>query len=207
MPGEMHQAIVLWFHEKFIRGLIDPHVELRPIDRLLKESSRALTFSEPTRAKAQTLVCELLHQEPAARLISLLKILLILSADAHSAPLTSASSQAGELPSANEERIGRVISYLHQHYREEISIPRLMRMAALSRSSLHRLFRLQTSMTIGDYVARLRIGNACALLMDSTQPIALIADAVGYSSLGNFNRQFKALKTQTPREFRTAFTR
>ena len=43
--------------------------------------------------------------------------------------------------------------------------------------------------------------------MNSRQPVSLIADIVGYNNLGNFNRHFKALKNQTPREFRSAFSR
>jgi len=32
-----------------------------------------------------------------------------------------------------------------------------------------------------------------------------VAEAVGYANLANFNRQFKALKGMTPREFRGRF--
>jgi AraC-like DNA-binding protein len=60
-------------------------------------------------------------------------------------------------------------------------------------------------MTITEYVIRLRIGNACGLLINTEKPVALIADQVGYQSLANFNRQFKELKEMTPRRFRFAF--
>jgi AraC-like DNA-binding protein len=60
-------------------------------------------------------------------------------------------------------------------------------------------------MTTTEYVTRLRIGNACAFLIHTDKPIALIADHVGYRNLANFNRQFKETKGQTPRQFRAAF--
>jgi AraC-like DNA-binding protein len=132
---------------------------------------------------------------------------LLLADDSRTVFLASAASEAVSSPSATEERIGRVISYLHEHYREEISVAKLMRTAALSRSSLHRLFKLHTSTTIVEYVTQLRVGNACALLLNSQKPVAAIADAVGYRNLANFNRQFKMVKKKTPREFRTAFHR
>src|SRR5277367_3576803 len=81
----------------------------------------------------------------------------------------------------------------------------LAKIAALSPSSLHRLFKLQTGMTTSDYVSQLRVGNACALLINTTKPIALIADDVGYRNLANFNRQFKALKGKSPRRFRESY--
>ena len=205
--GEMHQALVLWFTETFVRGMIDPHVELRPIRRLLENSGRALTFSERTKAKAQTVICDMLDQTPGTRLISLLNLLLLLAADTQTCFLTSAANQTVNLPTASEERIGRAITYLHEHYRDEIAISKLVRIAALSRSSLHRLFKLHTCMTISAYVVQLRVGNACALLLNSRKPISLIADEVGYNNLANFNRQFKALKGKAPRAFRIAFAK
>ncbi|WP_139182696.1 helix-turn-helix domain-containing protein, partial [Vibrio cholerae] len=50
-----------------------------------------------------------------------------------------------------------------------------------------------------------RIGKACELLASSALPIALIAERTGFGNLSNFNRQFKTLKTMTPREFRQRF--
>ena len=67
---------------------------------------------------------------------------------------------------------------------------------------LQRLFHRHTGTNFSAYVARLRIGQACALLSGSERPIAHIAGDVGYDSLANFNRQFKALKAMTPRLLR-----
>ena len=60
-------------------------------------------------------------------------------------------------------------------------------------------------MTLSDYVTQLRIGKACALLLNTGNPVSLIAEQVGYRNLANFNRQFKATKGLTPRQFRAAF--
>jgi AraC-like DNA-binding protein len=204
-PGRMHQALVLWFTDSFVKGIVEPHVELRPILKLLERSSRALTFSESTRDEAQLLIRRMVDQSSAARLPALLNVLLLLAGDAQASFLTSVANQSGSFQMATEERIGRVVSYLHEHYRDQNAMAKLMRIGALSRSSLHRLFKLQTRMTISAYIAQLRIGNACALLLNSEKPVSLIADEVGYNNLANFNRQFKALKKQTPREFRQAF--
>ncbi len=50
-----HHAVVLWFSEEFVQSLIRPHVELRPVLRLLDSSSRAIDFSKPVRLKARPL--------------------------------------------------------------------------------------------------------------------------------------------------------
>jgi AraC-like DNA-binding protein len=201
--GPTHQALVLWFSEAFVQSLIRSYVELRSIQMLFESSTRAIEFSEGVKAKARSIICAMLTQTAEDRLPVLLQLLLLLSRDANARPLMSAS--VGAMPDATEERIGRVLSYLHEHYREQNAVRQLSRIAALSRSSLHRLFRQQTGMTTTDYVTRLRIGNACALLINTEKSISLIADHVGYRNLTNFNRQFKRTKGQTPRQFRSAF--
>ncbi len=201
--GTTHQALVLWLSEEFVQSLIRSHVELRGVQALLETSSRALEFSPETRRRARAMICAMLFQTAEDRLPALLHLLLLLSRDKQAKPLTSSITEAPS--SITEERVGRVLSYLHGNYRTQGSIQMLSRIAALSPSSLHRLFKLQTGMTTSDYIARLRVGNACALLVNTGKPIAWIADDVGYRNLANFNRQFKALKGQTPRAFRKAF--
>lgn len=105
---------------------------------------------------------------------------------------------------------GSIFSRLAQvwgRFGEGISIAALADLAALSPSGLHRLFRRHTRQTVSDYVTRLRIGEACALLSATERPIAHVASDVGYASLANFNRQFKGLKQMTPRAYRQRFQR
>ena len=204
-PSEEQQAIVVWFTEKFVRSMMQAHVELHPILPLLEQATRGVKFSEPVRARAEVVIRAMLQQMPGTRLASLLTLFLLLSDDRETTFLCSVANQRVDLPSATEERIGRIISYLHRHYRDEIPIADLARIGALSRSSLHRLFRQHTRLTIHEYIAQLRIGNACALLLNTRRPVSVIADEVGYRNLANFNRQFKVLKGKTPRAFRTAF--
>jgi AraC-like DNA-binding protein len=209
IPGEPHQALVLWFTQGLVESLIRPHLELHPILRLLDQSLRAVAFSDAARSRAQPIILAMLTQSPGERLPGLLQLLLLLAADREAtlltSPLPTAATESQRLSPASEERIGRVLRHLSDHYREEPSIAELARIAALSRSSLHRLFKLQTGATIHEHIARLRIGNACALLLNTDHPITLIADHVGYRNLAHFNRQFKTLKHRTPREFRRLF--
>jgi AraC-like DNA-binding protein len=206
-PDRPHQAVVLWLGEDFVQSLIRPHVELRPVLRLLDRSSQAVEFSSPVTSQARGLICAMLHQTAEDRLPTLIQLLLLLSRDREAKSLTTAAVQPESSGKADDDRVGRALAFLHKHYREEIELETLARVARMSRSSLHRQFKLQTGMTVTDYISQLRIGNACALLINTQKPVSLIADAVGYRNLANFNRQFKSQKSQTPRQFRTAFAR
>jgi AraC-like DNA-binding protein len=138
---------------------------------------------------------------------ALMKVLTVLAADPEAAPIAGPAAERRKLGSPDRDRIERVLDLLHAHYRDRIAIEALADVAALSVSGFHRLFRRHTRLTVSDYIAELRIGEACALLVNSRKPIASIADEVGYASLANFNRQFRALKGLTPREFRRSFAR
>ncbi len=116
-----------------------------------------------------------------------------------------ASTAPGERAGTGRERIDRVLTHLHKGYAAPVSLPDLAAVAALSPSGLHRLFRRHAGMPVSEYMTRPRIGDACARLSGSDQPIAQVAEAVGYASLANFNRQFRSLKAMTPREYRRLF--
>ena len=75
----------------------------------------------------------------------------------------------------------------------------------MSASQLQRAFKRSTRSTVSGYLAQLRIGHACALLLDGDRPIAQIAEATGYRQQGYFTRQFRAVKGMTPLAFRRSF--
>ena len=142
---------------------------------------------------------------PADRLIRLMEVLTLLAADEDWAWIAGPGADRLKVASPDQARVERVLDHIHAHYREPISIATLADVAALSPSGFHRLFRRHTRLTVNDYVAELRIGQACALLVNSSRPIAHIAEDVGYANLANFNRRFLALKRMTPRTFRQSF--
>ena len=200
-PGP-HVAQVMWFHPDWAAALGTTLVELKPVLALLNRARTGLSFSPRIAASARERVAALFEQPPEQRVLPLLGLLQVLATDRAATPLaTVAAPPAG----ADRTRIDRVLDHIHLHYADGLSLPVLADIAALSPSGLHRLFRRHTQQTITGYVTALRIGEACALLSGTARPIAHIASDIGYDSLANFNRQFKAAKGLTPREYRARF--
>jgi len=201
-----HIALVLWFNRDWLLQMTGGAVEFRSIEAMLRRGDNGLHFSEATSAAVRP-AFETIFEKPAVeRLLALLGILVKVAEDRHATPLASTPAQAPDLKESRE-RIDRVLTHMHLHYARTISLDELADIAALSVSGLHRLFRRHTGGTISDYLMRMRIGDACARLSSSNQPIHHISDAVGYHSIANFNRQFKSLKGMTPREYRRLFVR
>lgn len=201
--SQPHIALVMWFLPDWAERLT-ANAELRGVAQMLARAATGLHFSAGTAASIRPLVEDLFNQPPVERFLRLVTVLTRLAEDRQATPLSTTAPDLS-LASADRGRIDRVLTHIHTHFAQPISIPQLADIAALSPSGLHRTFLRHTSQTVSQYLIRLRIGRACALLSSGSMPIGMIAGEVGYDSLANFNRQFKALKGTTPRAYRAAF--
>ncbi len=202
--GAPHVALVMWFHPDWARKVTDGFVELGAVAALLARARNGLSFSPEAVREVRAQFEELFPAAPAARLLGLMTVLDQLARDGVATALSSHAVdglKAGE----SRERIDRVLLHIHMHYARALPLEELAEVGALSLSGLHRMFVKHTGTTVSDYLIRMRIGDACARLSGTDQPVAHVADAVGYAALANFNRQFKALKGMTPRDYRRRF--
>lgn len=203
-PAGPHVALVMWFRPEWARNLTTLFTELSGVSAMLASAGRGIRFSPEIAARVRPMIEALFDKPPAERLLSLIEVLNLLAEDQHAEALAG-PLQAPAPPRADNHRIDRVLEHVHTHYAGELRVPALAELAALSPSGFHRLFRSHTRLSLTEYVARLRIGEACSLLAGTRRPVAHIAESVGYTSLANFNRQFKALKGLTPRDYRRNF--
>jgi AraC-like DNA-binding protein len=197
-----HVALVIWFSRAWADSLVSLFPEMGSLQALLAAAQCAVHFSDQASNALRPVIEAMVEQQGPERLVSLLHVLTQLSRDTAaqriiSDPVTEAVSGAGE-----DARLQRVLDHLHAHYAEPLTIPELAGIACISVSAFHRMFRRHTHCTALDYIARLRIGRACAMLLQGTTAISLIGETVGYSSLALFNRQFKAQKCLTPSAYR-----
>ena len=197
-----HVALVMWFRPEWASPLVEVLKELRPVGEMLTRAKAGLQFSADAALAARPSIEALFREKNESRLLALLNVLALLAHDRAATPLATPTAHE---ESADRTRIDRVLDHIHVNYADGVSIDDLADIAALSPSGLHRLFRRHTRQTVSDYIMRLRIGEACSMLSGSTRPIAHVAGDVGYNALANFNRQFRALKGMTPREYRRQF--
>ncbi|MFQ6551321.1 GyrI-like domain-containing protein [Aestuariibius insulae] len=91
---------------------------------------------------------------------------------------------------AYENRICRVLDYIHDHPAEDLSLDRLADVAAMSRFHWHRVFRALTGETVAEAVRRVRMTRAAVWLVTTDRPLAGIAADVGYQNIASFTRTF-----------------
>ncbi len=204
-PGP-HHAHVIWFTQAWL-DRIGGLAEFSALDHLAVSAQRGLAISAKSAAKVAPVIRMIFEQSEQDRLMSLIGVLALLAEDP-ATPLSSLPARGatqGQVGRSTPGRMDRLLSHVHAQYTRRLPISELAEVAALSPSGLHRMFRQQTGRTVSAYLIGLRIGAAAARLMGGDEPIGQIASDVGYATLANFNRQFRAAKGMTPREYRRRF--
>lgn len=104
-----------------------------------------------------------------------------------------------------EEQMAHVLRFIDGHFMETITVGSIIKIAGMSRSHFHAVFRSVAGCTLIDYVTRVRIRAAQRLLCQSDTPIIQIAMECGFPSLSRFYVAFKSVTGKTPRGLRTEF--
>lgn len=106
--------------------------------------------------------------------------------------------------SAYEERIERVVAYLHQHLDEPLDLDRLAEIACLSRFHWHRIYRAIQGETAAQTLKRVRMMRAGFDLAEGTLSLDAIARRWGYPSRRSFSRAFADVFGMSPGEYRAS---
>ena len=103
---------------------------------------------------------------------------------------------------AQNKNINEVISYVDEHFTEDISLVQLSGMFYIKESWLSMLFKRKTGKNYLQYISEKRMEEAKKLLVDLTLPIYDVADKVGYTDAKYFSQLFKKITGELPKEYR-----
>lgn len=93
--------------------------------------------------------------------------------------------------------------FIREHYMDpELSLRSVCRALAVSKSHLSPVFKAHSGMTVVEYLTRVRMDQAKALLSSSDERIYEVAEAVGFRDAHYFSLTFKKQTGRSPTEFR-----
>lgn len=101
-------------------------------------------------------------------------------------------------------RIASAISFLEENYKELPKLDELAGMNHMSANNFLRVFKAATGFSPLEYAIRLRLENACGLLLQGDISISEAAYESGFKDSNYFSRQFKKTTGLTPRQFRAS---
>lgn len=114
----------------------------------------------------------------------------------------NADHGTGWLGALRDEPIGRALVELHTTPARAWTVAALAHEVGMSRAVFARRFTGKVGETPLGYLRKLRIDLATVLLQDTTQPLATIAQSVGYTSEFAFNRAFQRARGVPPGRYR-----
>ena len=95
-----------------------------------------------------------------------------------------------------------VTEYLKNNSASRVSMPDLAKSIGMSVRKLQRRFQETFKTSPQKYVGRLRILEACELLVKTTLPVTEIALQVGFYDHSAFSKKFSELIGMSPRDYR-----
>ncbi|MGB0257081.1 MAG: PocR ligand-binding domain-containing protein [Coraliomargarita sp.] len=92
--------------------------------------------------------------------------------------------------------------YIQDRYNESISLDEAARAVNASTRHFCKVFKQATGITFTDYLARVRVEKAKALLQNPHLRVSEVAFETGFESISQFNRSFKRITGKSPTQFR-----
>lgn len=105
---------------------------------------------------------------------------------------------------AYNDRIERVVRYIHQHLDEPLGLDRLSEVAHFSKFHFHRIFTAYLGMPVQQFVRLLRLQRSSKGVAFTDARITEIALNAGFQNAESFTRAFRRTFGQSPSEFRAA---
>ena len=99
------------------------------------------------------------------------------------------------------EILSTALSFVHEHYKENVSVEDIAGACYISTAHFCRLFKEMTDETPVSYINQFRVNKATSLLQHSSLSVHEIAFRVGFRDEAYFSRCFKRYKGKTPTEF------
>ena len=202
-PGQtiVGRDIVLQFDPKRIRRAAAELPELSKLDRLLKLSSRGLSFFGQTSRDCAGILEAIGSTQGLERLSLFLSLLHALAASNEFEVLSSVAFSLDPDPAVHST-IQRILKHLVKNSRRQIRLSELAETEGMTESAFSRFFKINTGNTFVKHLTSLQISDACDLLANTDRPITEICFEAGYANISNFNRAFRRQRGMTPGHYR-----
>jgi len=147
----------------------------------------------------------LLNSDGIDQLMQFLQLLKTLSNVKGLEPLT-VNSFPRSINDNEGMRVASIYNYIIQNYNKPITLEEVAEQAYMTPHAFCRYFKKHTRYTLVSFLNKVRINEACKLLMSgSHNGIAAIAYSCGFNSITNFNRVFKSITGKSPRSYKEQY--
>ena len=197
-------GIVIYFPENFLGDVINVKDEMEKLRHLFDKAARGLEIHGKTNRIVSKMMQELLHVKGISSIILLLKILNTLAESSEYTYIT----HINYIPVNNKietDRMNKIYHYLMKNFRQKVSLAEIADLINMTETSFSRYFKSRVNKSFSDFLKELRIDYARKLLNENKISINQVSYDSGYTTLSNFNKQFKEVTGKTPLQYRNEY--
>lgn len=198
----MVNTIVVKFLLNFMGEGTFENPEFVDVKNLLEQSNFGVLFNKSIADELHNDLVEIVDLPKGQQSISLLNILYKLSQSKDDEKTILSSTDMRQFSTESPDRLDNVIRYISDNYKSDISLSDVADIACMTTNSFCRFFKKMTNKSFTEFLNEIRIRNASRMLIQENIPISEVCFNVGYKSIPNFNKQFKAIMGDTPKGYR-----
>jgi YesN/AraC family two-component response regulator len=198
------QGIMLHFRLSSLgEALLSQH-ELHSVRQLLIDSERGIVFSVEDAKKTEVYLVNMVRNKGIDKMINFFNVLKILCSSEKRTVLCSENYKQAFDEKGNK-KMTDIYNYVRENFSKPITLEKASRITHMSPFAFSRYFKKNCGAGFIEYLNRVRMNKACHLLRETEYQVHEIAAQCGFSSISNFNKQFRKTEGLAPRDFRAQF--
>ena len=184
-------------------SLLSQH-ELTPVRKLLMESGRGVVFSVEDAKKAEPFLRDMAKTKGLEKMISFFNLLRVLCSSERKSALCSENYRQSHDERGNR-KMTEVYTFIRENFHKPLTLEKVSKIAHMSPFSFSRFFKKNSGAGFIEYLNNVRMTRACHLLRETKYQIRRVATECGFSSISNFNKQFRKAEGISPKAYRSQF--
>lgn len=175
--------------------------ELNHLTRLFELGQQGIAILGDDHTKISQMVKSVYLATGFDRLVQFLQLLDAL-ATIKEYELLSTPFYAANIHGLETDRLNKVIDFMMENYRSDISLEQLASIIDMNKASFCRYFKSRVHKTCMQFLNEIRITQACKQLVSDRLNVSEIGYEVGYNNISHFNRQFKLITGMSAKVYR-----
>jgi AraC-like DNA-binding protein len=198
-----YREVVVHFKKEFIEKHFHGVPELSPINKLFEKSKQGLAFNGKIKKQIGERIFNLEKADPFHQYLQIVEILQLL-ADVPDVDLLHEQPYRNKFSERDQGRLRIIYAFVDNNYHQKIKLSEVAAISNMTKEAFCRYFKKASSYTFIEFLNRYRISQSKRLLM-SGKSVSDACYQTGFESLSYFNRTFKNVTNENPRDFRKRY--
>ncbi len=198
-----YRKVVVHLKKEFIDNHFIKIPELSRINQLFERSKHGVAFSGAIKKQIGDKLFEFEQLNPFQQYIQLLEVLQLL-ANIPNVELLHEQPYNTKFSERDQGRLRTIYAFVDKNYHRKIALSEVAKISSMTKEAFCRYIKKVTNYTFIEFLNRYRISQSKLILMSGKS----VSDACyqsGFESLSYFNRTFKKITSENPRDFRKRY--